>query len=49
MVGKTGFAISVFILYAQGRLNMANVFLPAIDLILAILFAWAFFSLKQHA
>src|SRR5262249_60594342 len=39
IVGKAGFAVSVFVLFAQGRLAAQNVVLPAIDLVLAGAFA----------
>jgi hypothetical protein len=45
IVGKAGFAISVFVLCAQGRLAAQNVVLPSIDLLLAALFAWAYLAL----
>ena len=49
IVGKAGFAVSVFVLFAQGRLAAQNVVLPAIDLVLAGLFAWAYVALGSHA
>jgi hypothetical protein len=49
IVGKAGFAVSVFVLFAQGRLAAPNVILPAIDLVLAALFAWAYVALGSHA
>ena len=49
IVGKAGFAVSVFVLVAQGRLAAQNVVLPAIDLVLAGLFAWAYVALGSHA
>src|SRR6516225_9965928 len=48
IVGKAGFAISVFALCAQGRLAVRNVVLPAIDLVLAALFAWAYVALRSY-
>jgi hypothetical protein len=45
IIGKAGFALSVFILLAQGRLAARNVVLPSIDLLLAALFAWAYIAL----
>lgn len=47
--GKTGFALSVMILFANGKLALANVFLPAVDLALAGLFVWALLGLKSHS
>jgi len=49
ILGKAGFAVSVFVLFAQGRLAAQNVVLPAIDLVLAGLFAWAYVALGSHA
>ena len=49
IVGNAGFAVSVFVLFAQGRLAAQNVVLPAIDLVLAGLFAWAYVALGSHA
>lgn len=49
IVGKAGFALFVFILLAQGRLAARNVVLPAIDLVLAGMFAWAYVGLGQAA
>jgi hypothetical protein len=49
ILGKAGFAISVFILFGQGRLAAANVILPAIDLVLAALFVWAYIALEGQA
>jgi hypothetical protein len=46
--GKTGFAISVFVLFALQRLPAAGVFLPSIDLVLAGLFVWAYVALRRH-
>jgi hypothetical protein len=48
IMGKAGFAVSVFVLYAQGRLAAPDVVLPAIDLLLAGLFAWAYVALGSH-
>jgi hypothetical protein len=45
IIGKTGFALSVFVLVARGRLAGQNAILPAIDLLLAALFAWAYRAL----
>ena len=45
IVGKAGFAVSVLVLFAQQRLEAARIWLPAIDLILAALFVWAFMAL----
>lgn len=49
IVGKTGFAISVLVLFAQQRLAAANIVLPSIDLVLAGLFVWAYVALGRHA
>jgi hypothetical protein len=49
IVGKAGFAISVFVLFARGRLAARNVVLPSIDLLLAALFAWAYIALGSHS
>jgi hypothetical protein len=49
ILGKAGFAFSVFVLFAQKRLSVANIFLPSIDLALAALFAWAYVELGRHA
>lgn len=48
IMGKAGFAISVFVLCAQGRLGAQNVVLPSIDLLLAALFAWAYVALGSR-
>jgi hypothetical protein len=48
IVGKAGFAISVFVLCAQGRIAPQNIVLPATDLLLAGLFAWAFVALGEE-
>jgi hypothetical protein len=48
IMGKAGFAISVFVLLAQGRSAARNVVLPSIDLLLAALFAWAYVALRPH-
>jgi hypothetical protein len=48
IMGKAGFAVSVFALVAQGRLAARNVVLPSIDLLLAALFAWAYIALGSH-
>src|SRR5262249_31681691 len=45
VVGKAGFAISVFVLFAQSRLGAASVWLASVDLLLAALFVWAFLAL----
>jgi hypothetical protein len=47
IVGKAGFGISVFVLFAQGRLAARNVVLPSIDLLLAGLFIWAYVALRD--
>jgi hypothetical protein len=49
IVGKAGFALWVFVLFAQQRLAARNVILPSTDLILAALFAWAYVGLRPHA
>jgi cytochrome c oxidase subunit IV len=49
IIGKAGFAISVFVLFARGRLAARNIVLPSIDLLLAALFAWAYVALGVHA
>ena len=46
--GKAGFAISVLVLFAQGRLAARNIVLPSIDLLLAALFVWAYVALRRH-
>jgi hypothetical protein len=48
IVGKAGFALWVFALFAQERLAARNVILPSTDLILAALFAWAYVGLRSH-
>ena len=48
IMGKAGFAISVFVLLAQGRSAARNVVLPSIDLLLAALFAWAYVALRSY-
>lgn len=48
IVAKAGFAISTFALCALGRLTAQNLVLPAIDLILAALFAWAYVALRRY-
>jgi hypothetical protein len=48
IVGKAGFAISVFVLFAQNRLEASSVLWALIDLILAALFSWAFIALGVH-
>src|SRR5262245_46842829 len=48
ILGKAGFAVSVFVLCAQGRIAPQNVVLPAIDLLLAGLFAWAYMALWEE-
>src|SRR6516165_2924048 len=49
IVGKAGFGLSVLALWAQGRMAARNVVLPSIDLLLAVLFAWAYVALGHHA
>jgi hypothetical protein len=48
IVGKAGFALSVFALVARGRLGAQDAVLPSIDLLLAALFAWAYVALGSH-
>jgi hypothetical protein len=48
ILGKAGFAISVLVLFAQGRLKAQNLILPSIDLVLAALFAWAYIALRSY-
>ena len=48
VAAKGGFALSVFILVAQGRLEASSAALPAVDVVLAGLFVWAFFALGRH-
>jgi hypothetical protein len=48
ILGKAGFAISVFALFARGRLAAQDLVLPSIDLLLAALFAWAYVALGAH-
>jgi hypothetical protein len=47
--GKTGFAVSVYMLVALERLPASSVVLPSIDLVLAALFVWAYVALGRHA
>ena len=47
IMGKAGFGISVYILFALGRLAARNLLLPSIDLVLAALFAWAYVALRS--
>jgi len=49
VIGKAGFAMSVFVLLACGRLAARHVVLPSIDLVLAALFVWAYFALRSSA
>jgi hypothetical protein len=46
IMGKTSFAISVLVLFAQKRTEAASVWAASIDLILAALFVWAFLALR---
>ncbi len=48
IVGKAGFGISVFALFAQGRLVAPNLVLPSVDIVLAALFAGAYVALRSH-
>jgi hypothetical protein len=48
IMGKAGFAISVYVLFAQGRMAALNLVLPSIDLVLAALFAWVYVGLPSH-
>jgi hypothetical protein len=45
ILAKVGFASSVFVLAARGSLEVQDVLLPAFDLPLAALFAWAYVAL----
>jgi hypothetical protein len=49
IMGKTGFGISVLILFMLQRLPAVGVVLPSIDLLLASLFVWAYVALGRHA
>jgi hypothetical protein len=49
VVGKAGFAISVFVLFAQDRVNAMSVVPAAIDSAVAALFVWAFLALGGHS
>jgi hypothetical protein len=49
IMAKTGFGISVIVLFARGRLAARNVVLPSIDLVLAALFVWAYVALGAIA
>jgi hypothetical protein len=44
IAGKVGFAVSAFVLYAQGRTAAQVMFGPAMDLVIAALFAWVYVS-----
>jgi hypothetical protein len=48
IVGKAGFGISVYVLFARGQLAARNLVLPSIDLVLAALFAWAYVALRSY-
>jgi cytochrome c oxidase subunit IV len=48
ILGKAGFAVSVFVLVARERLAVQNAVLPSTDLVLAALFAWAYLALGAH-
>lgn len=48
VLGKAGYAVTALVLFAQGRLEAMGVGLAGIDLVLAGLFVWAFFALRQH-
>jgi hypothetical protein len=48
IMGKAGFGISVIALFAQGRLAAQNLVLPSIDLVLAVLFVWAYVALRSY-
>ena len=48
IVGKAGFAISVFVLLAVGRVPATRIILPSIDLLLALLFVWAYVALGRQ-
>ena len=47
IMSKAGFGISVFVLFARGRLGVRNLLLPSIDLVPAALFAWAYVALRS--
>jgi hypothetical protein len=49
IMGKTGFGISVLVLFMLKRLPAASVALPSIDLFLAGLFVWAYVTLGRQA
>ena len=49
IIGKAGFALSVYALFAHGQLAARNLVLPSIDLVLAALFAWAYVALRSYA
>jgi hypothetical protein len=46
---KIFFAVAVFSLYLQGRVAVVTVGFAALDLLLACLFLWAFFSITKLA
>jgi hypothetical protein len=48
IVGKAGFATSVFVLAAKNRIPTSSIGLAPIDLILAALFIWAFVALGKQ-
>ena len=48
IMSKAGFGISVFVLFARGRLGVRNLLLPSIDLVPAALFAWAYVALRSE-
>ncbi len=49
IAGKTGFAVSTVVLFAQHRLAAKHLVLPSIDLVLAAFFVWAFLTIGRHA
>ena len=49
IMGKTGFGISVLVLFALHRLPASGVILPSIDLLLAGFFGWAYVALGREA
>jgi hypothetical protein len=48
IISKAGFGICVFVLFALQRLPASGLVLPSIDLLLAALFIWAYFSLGRQ-
>ena len=48
IMGKAGFGICVYVLFAHGRLAARHLLLPSIDLVPAALFAWAYVALRSE-